>query len=82
MTYSVYSKTDDKAKLVVVAEFGSYANALEEMKSQGLLFSMMNPESTFSTFVVFNRQIVATYDKGDLDAWTQANKGTGRYMKI
>lgn len=76
--------THNNGKLVEVATFGSqnYAAALEALKGQTELFRLMNPASTFDPFVTQNRVIVAQGEKGDLDIWTAANKGTGRYMKV
>lgn len=80
--YKVYSHNN--GKLVVVAYFqkGEYKEAVEACQAQQALFSMMNPDSTFKCFVtdISKKEIiVAEADKGDLDKWNNANKGTGKY---
>lgn len=80
--YKVYSHNN--GKLVVVAIFlkGEYKEALDECQAQQELFSIMNPDSTFKCFVtdISKKEIiVAEADKGDLDKWNNANKGTGKY---
>lgn len=76
--------THNNGKLVEVATFCSdnYPAALEALKGQTELFRLMNPGSTFDPFITQNRVIVAQGEKGDLDTWTAANKGIGRYMKV
>lgn len=80
--YTLFS--NNNGKLVEVATFGedNYKAALEALETQTELFRLMDPASTFDPFIAKGRTIVAQGEKGDLDSWTEANKGTGRYMTI